>query len=115
MTTRRALRAAAALPVLHPYDCRRVAARGTVCRAEPPTSTLPMRPLSNSPAIERLDRSAHLVLSGPVRAPVRAAGEASDVELSIRVHRDGTRITVARHSVADADGRRTVGIEAVIR
>lgn len=93
-----------------------------------------MRPLPNSPAIDRIDWSP--ALRGPVhppapgaRAPGRplalsaaeparpAAAEraAPDVEVSVRVGRDGSQITVVRH-VRDDDGApHTVGIEAVIR
>lgn len=59
------------------------------------------------------------------RVPAVAADEAAfhadrrrraaDVEVAVRVHADGTRISVVRHTVADAGGRRTIGIEAVIR
>lgn len=86
-----------------------------------------MRPLANSLAIARID-GPH-ALRGVVRDPVRERPSAppspaplslaelrmADVEVSVRIHRDGTQVTVVRRTVADDDGRRTVGFEAVIR
>lgn len=86
-----------------------------------------MRPLSNSLAISRIDWTH--ALRGVVRDPVRdrssarppaapasvAEPDMADVEVSVRIHRDGTQVTVMRRTVADDDGRRTVGFEAVIR
>ena len=88
-----------------------------------------MRPLSNSLAISRIDWTHALrgVVHGPGRerpsAPPPAAPQPltvaelgmADVEVSVRIHRDGTQVTVMRRTVADLEGRRTVGFEAVIR
>jgi hypothetical protein len=85
-----------------------------------------MRPLSNSLAISRIDWTHALrgVVQGSVRdhrsappaaPPSVAEPEMADVEVSVRIHRDGTQVTVMRRTVADDDGRRTVGFEAVIR
>ncbi len=78
-----------------------------------------MRPLQNSPAIARL--AGLPAMSGAIRGPVRAAGlphpgtepAPGDVEVSVRVHRDGSQITVVRRT--DPTGMRTLGIEAEIR
>lgn len=86
-----------------------------------------MRPLSNSLAISRIDWTHALrgVVQDPARdrrsappppAPLSLADlRMADVEVSVRIHRDGTQVTVMRRTVADDDGRRTVGFEAVIR
>jgi hypothetical protein len=85
-----------------------------------------MRPLSNSLAITRIDWTHALrgVVQDPVRdrrsarpavPPAVAAPGMADVEVSVRIHRDGTQVTVMRRTVAEDDGRRTVGFEAVIR
>ena len=86
-----------------------------------------MRPLSNSLAISRIDWPH--ALRGVVRDPAHQRASAppppapltvaelgmADVEVSVRIHRDGTQVTVMRRTVADSEGRRTVGFEAVIR
>ena len=86
-----------------------------------------MRPLSNSHAITRIDspRALRGVVRDPVgdrpsappppASPSESTPRTADVEVSVRVHRDGTQVTVMRRTVADPDGPRTVGIEAVIR
>ena len=66
-----------------------------------------MRRLSNSHEFHFTDWSPEL--------PARVRRAASDVEVSVQLHRDGTQVTVVRHTVADGGDRRTVGIDAVIR
>ena len=58
----------------------------------------------------------------PVPAPRPAdavdpeARRTADVEVSVRLYADGTQISVVRRTVPEeGGGRRTVGIEAVIR
>ena len=84
-----------------------------------------MRPISGSfdpyRGYRPLQR-APLADAAPV-APVRSTqivhGDGSpliDVELSVRVFADGRSISVRRQTLPDVDGgRRTVGIDAVIR
>ena len=66
-----------------------------------------MRRLSNSDAFHPTEWSPAL--------PLRARRGATDVELSLRVERDGTRIAVMRQTVSEAGMLRTVAIDAVIR
>lgn len=84
-----------------------------------------LRPLHDAPRAlpaprTLADARAGRLLRGPTPPPYAAAVAAltpvpADVEMSVRLCADGTQITVMRRTVADAGGRRTVGIEAVIR
>ena len=67
-----------------------------------------MRRLAKSDAVHPPEWSPLL----PTRAARRPE---ADVEVSVRIHRDGTQVAVVRQTVSDGGLLRTVGIDAVIR
>lgn len=68
-----------------------------------------MRRLPNSDAFHPTEWSPALP------ALARRRGVPADVELSLRVERDGTQLAVMRQTVSEGGMLRTIAIDAIIR